>query len=223
MDWIGAHWAVLEWTAAHIGIPVFAAIGGFVAARWTDRLKRKTDEQRATVQMAMHLAEYVRHSMDEFTRLAVRGPDPTVRAQWDAEIIASPLKDAKAMELVPGLRASARNALLELHERVSLSAAEIKRVHRWQEDDVDTDAPVILAEFILAVDAVLQMVRKQAGIPALPEGENGISYIRNWLPERQERIRKRNAERLADQLQSSRPDDFTFVFRAAGAFENVVQ
>jgi hypothetical protein len=207
MEWIVKHLAVLEWTAAHVGIPVFAAIGGFVAARWTDRLKRKTDEQRATVQMAMHLAEYVRHSTDEFTRLAVRGPDPTVRTQWDAEIIASPLKDAKATELVPGLRASARNALLELHERASLSAAEMKRLHRWQEVDVDTDAPVILAEFILAVDVVLQTVRKQAGIPVSPEVENGISYIRNWLPERKERIRKRNAERLADQLQSSRPVD----------------
>jgi hypothetical protein len=122
MDWIRAHLAVLEWIASHVGIPVFAAIGGFVAARWTDRATRKAGEQRATVQAAIHLAEFVRHWRDEFMRQEAQAPDPSRRVQWDAAEIVSPLKDPKMIDLVSGLRPPARNALLEQ------SPAELNRM-----------------------------------------------------------------------------------------------
>jgi hypothetical protein len=195
MDWISAHLAVLDWAATHIGLPLFFVLGGFFAARWTDRLKRKTDEQRATVQMALHLAEYVRRWRDEFYKVEAATPDPASLTQWSTTKIASPLKDRKVAELVPSLRPPVRNALLKLDERTPSYADEIERLRRWQPDDVDTDAPAVLAEFVLAVDAVLLVVRQAADLPGLPEEETGISYVRRWLRARKEWIRRRDDER----------------------------
>jgi hypothetical protein len=75
-------------------------------------------------------------------------------------------------------------------------ANEIKGLHRWSVNDLDTDALVVLAKFVLEADSVLQIARKQAGIPSLPEDESGISYIREWLPIRLDWRAKRDAERL---------------------------
>lgn len=202
MDWIRAHLAVMEWVAAHVGIPIFAAIGGFVAARWTDRISRKASERRATVYAAVHLAEFVRFWRDEFMRQEGRAPDQTGRTQWDAAEIVSPLRDPKVLDHVAGLRTPARDALLDLDERAPLYAAEIKRLLLWQEHDVYTDAPAVLAEFVLAADDVLQAVRQEAGIPGLPDDVSGLAYVRTWLRDRKDFVARRDAWRLADQTRA---------------------
>jgi len=131
-----------------------------------------------------------------------RAPDQAGRTQWDAAEIVSPLKDPKMVDHVSGLRPPARNALLELDERTLLYAAEIKRLMLWQEQDVGTDAAAVLAEFVVAADGVLQTVRQQAGIPALPGDVSGLAYVRTWLRDRKAFVARRDAWRLARQTRS---------------------